>query len=94
MNGLLTDSIAVVAFYCPDIDVPSGPSIFGGRSGMILGLSIPGEHLHIFASQVTLKPVSRQPIIVPVGIEPISHREFERAMEYMLGSELGESRWQ
>lgn len=48
------DSIYIVAFYCPEIEVSGGPSIFNGWPGMILGLSVPEEHLHIFAVDATL----------------------------------------
>lgn len=62
-NGVLNDSIYVVAFYSEEIQVPLGPSIFGGLPGIILGISIPHDNINIFAKNVTLKETT-----VPVGI--------------------------
>ncbi|TCK85092.1 GLPGLI family protein [Albibacterium bauzanense] len=53
-NAIILDSIYVVAFYCPDINVPSGPSIFGGLPGLILGVSLPYDNINIFATEVRL----------------------------------------
>lgn len=54
-NAIILDSIYVVVFYSPDINVPTGPSIFGGLPGLILGVSIPYDNINIFATEVRLE---------------------------------------
>ncbi|TCQ98919.1 GLPGLI family protein [Sphingobacterium sp. JUb20] len=54
-NGVLNDSIYVVAFYSEEIQVPLGPSIFGGLPGIILGISIPHDNINIFAKNILLQ---------------------------------------
>lgn len=49
-NGLLADSIYVVAFYTDEIITKGGPEAFTGLPGMILGLAIPDEHITWFAT--------------------------------------------
>lgn len=53
-NAIILDSIYVVAFYCPDINVSAGPSIFGGLPGLILGVSLPYDNINIFATEIKL----------------------------------------
>lgn len=60
-NGVLNDSIYVVAFYSEEIQVSLGPSIFGGLPGMILGISIPHDNINIFAKNILLKEISVSP---------------------------------
>lgn len=57
-NGILFDSVYVVAFYCPDIPLNGGPSIFGGLPGLILGVSIPQDNINIFAKNLKIGRVS------------------------------------
>ncbi|TJZ61219.1 GLPGLI family protein [Sphingobacterium olei] len=57
-NGLVMDSIYVVAFYTDEIPVSAGPSSFNGLPGMILGLAVPELHYNIFATKVDLTPLS------------------------------------
>jgi len=53
-NAIILDSIYIIAFYCPDINVSAGPSIFSGLPGLILGVSIPYDNINIFATEVRL----------------------------------------
>lgn len=57
-NGIVMDSIYVVAFYTDEIPVSGGPSCFRGLPGMILGLAVPELHYNIFATKVDLTPVN------------------------------------
>lgn len=57
-NGLVMDSIYVVAFYTNEIPIASGPESFSGLPGMILGLAIPSENVNWFATKIIQKPVS------------------------------------
>jgi len=51
-NGIMLDSIYVVAFYTTQIPVPGGPESFNGLPGMILGVALPHENLTWFATKV------------------------------------------
>ena len=57
-NGLLFDSVYVVAFYCPDIPISTGPSVFGGLPGLILGVSLPQDNINIFATKLEPKTLT------------------------------------
>jgi GLPGLI family protein len=63
-NGLMLDSIYVVAFYTDEIHVSGGPESFNGLPGMILGVAVPHENVTWFATKVTDKSVDKK------GIEP------------------------
>jgi GLPGLI family protein len=52
-NGIMLDSIYVVAFYTTQIPVPGGPESFNGLPGMILGVALPHENITWFATKVT-----------------------------------------
>ncbi|WP_437920875.1 GLPGLI family protein [Sphingobacterium sp. LRF_L2] len=58
-NGILLDSIFVVAFYTDEIPLSSGPAVFHGLPGMILGAAVPEQHYSIYATKVELY----QPVI-------------------------------
>lgn len=59
-NGIIQDSIYVVAFFAGQIPVPTGPELIHGLPGLILGVSIPSMNVNIFATNVELSntPVS------------------------------------
>jgi GLPGLI family protein len=61
-NGLVMDSIYVVAFYTDKIPVSGGPESFSGLPGMILEVALPHENLSWKATAVTDSTV---PAIVP-----------------------------
>ena len=52
-NGLMMDSIYVVAFFANQIPVQGGPESFGGLPGMILEVALPHENLIWRATKVT-----------------------------------------
>ena len=54
-NGLIHDSVYVVAFYTTQITPAMGPESFHGLPGMILGLSMPYLHSTWFATKVFLE---------------------------------------
>jgi len=64
-NALIMDSIYVVAFYTDVIVAPGGPESFTGLPGMILGISIPHEHLSWFATKVYAEAVNEKDFITP-----------------------------
>lgn len=51
-NGLVMDSIYVVAFFSEEIVPSGGPESFSGLPGMILGVALPHENVTWFATKV------------------------------------------
>jgi GLPGLI family protein len=51
-NGLILDSVYVVAFYTDKIPVSGGPESFSGLPGMILEVALPHENLSWRATKV------------------------------------------
>lgn len=51
--GTIYDSVVVVAFYCDQIAVSTGPENFNGLPGAILGMAIPRMWTTWFATKVT-----------------------------------------
>jgi GLPGLI family protein len=65
-NAIIMDSIYVVAFYSDEILTTSGPESFSGLPGMILGVSLPHEHVSWFATKVEAIPVPDSQLAPPV----------------------------
>lgn len=65
-NAMIMDSIYVVAFYTDEILTSGGPESFSGLPGMILGISLPHEHVSWFASKVEAVPVTDSQLVPPV----------------------------
>lgn len=55
-NGVIMDSIYVVAFFTGEIPVQAGPESFLGLPGMILGVALPYENVSWFATKIDLMP--------------------------------------
>ncbi len=55
-NGVIQDSVYVVAFFTDKIWVSGGPESFSGLPGMILKLALPHEHITWTATKVTEEP--------------------------------------
>lgn len=64
-NAIIMDSIYVVAFYTDEILTGSGPESFTGLPGMILGVSLPHQHISWFATKVEGIPVAESQIEPP-----------------------------
>ncbi|MBS1664969.1 MAG: GLPGLI family protein, partial [Bacteroidetes bacterium] len=58
--------IYVVAFYTDEILTSGGPESFTGLPGMILGVSLPHEHISWFATKVEGAPVADSQLNPPV----------------------------
>lgn len=70
-NGLIMDSIYVVAFYAEQILPSGGPESFSGLPGMILGVALPHENVTWFATKVETQA------IVPPAPAPVPRRAKE-----------------
>lgn len=64
--GLIFDSVYVVAFYAPEIIPQSGPELFTGLPGMILGLAIPRYYTTWFATKLEVANIDESVIRPPV----------------------------
>jgi GLPGLI family protein len=65
-NAIVMDSIYVVAFYTDEILTGGGPESFTGLPGMILGVSLPHQHISWFATKVEAVPVAEGQVDPPV----------------------------
>jgi GLPGLI family protein len=74
-NGLILDSIYVVAFYSDVIPVAGGPESFNGLPGMILGVALPHENVTWFATKVTDTPIEDKALTPPKKGKPVNSKE-------------------
>lgn len=65
-NAIIMDSIYVVAFYTDEILATGGPESFSGLPGMILGVSLPHQHVSWFATKVDAIPIGASQVAAPV----------------------------
>ncbi len=75
-NGIMLDSIYVVAFYTTQIPVPGGPESFNGLPGMILGVALPHENITWFATKVTDTTLPDNIIVPPKKGKKIDNKAF------------------
>jgi len=64
-NGIMMDSIYVVAFYTEKIHISGGPESFNGLPGMILEVAVPHENIIWVATKVTDMPIVANAIQEP-----------------------------
>ena len=53
-NGIIQDSIYVVAFFAGQIPISGGPELIHGLPGLILGISVPSLNINMFATKVEI----------------------------------------
>lgn len=75
-NGLILDSIYVVAFYTEEIPVSGGPESFNGLPGMILGVALPHENVTWFATKVTEQPIDEKSLTAPKKGKAATNKSF------------------
>jgi len=91
-NGLMMDSIYVVAFYTDMIPVSSGPESFSGLPGMILGVALPYENITWFANKVTEKPISDNNIAPPIKGKPVNNLSLEAILSDLFKGQTSASK--
>jgi GLPGLI family protein len=74
-NGLVLDSVYVVAFYAEDIHVSGGPESFNGLPGMMLQVVLPHENVSWIATDVNLTPVDDKKLTPPTNGTPINYKK-------------------
>src|SRR5690606_25478053 len=72
-NGLMMDSIYVVAFYTDMIPVNIRPKSVSGLPGMILGGALAYENKTWFANKVSEKTVYNNNIAPPIKGKPVNN---------------------
>ena len=74
-NGIMLDSVYVVAYYTDKIWMSSGPESFAGLPGMILKVALP--HLNIIwtATKVSVENVSPATIIPPKKGDVVNNKQ-------------------
>jgi len=73
-NGLILDSVYVVAFYTNDIHIPGGPESFSGLPGMILEVALPHDNVIWRAVKVNEAPVTA--IVPPKKGKAVTNKQF------------------
>ncbi len=74
-NGLILDSVYVVAFYTDNISISGGPESFNGLPGMILQVAIPHENVSWIATKVEEVNLPSNSIVPPAGGKTINYKE-------------------
>jgi GLPGLI family protein len=86
-NGLILDSIYVVAFYADEIIPSGGPESFSGLPGMILGIALPHENVTWFATKVEIdKPLPTNPMQIPRRAKEVTRQEYEDNLKKVMKS--------
>lgn len=80
-NALIMDSIYVVAFYTDDIVASGGPESFNGLPGMILGISLPHQHVTWFATKVSAAPVTAGQLRVPSKGKKVTNSSLKESLK-------------
>ena len=79
-NGIMMDSIYVVAFYTEKIHVSGGPESFNGLPGMILEVAVPHENMIWVATKVTDVPIADNAIQQPKKGKPTTNAGLKTAL--------------
>ena len=74
-NGLIQDSVYVVAFYTDKIWMSSGPESFSGLPGMILKVALPYENVIWTATKVVTDPLPTTAIIAPAKGTAVNRKQ-------------------
>jgi GLPGLI family protein len=83
-NALIMDSVYVVAFYTDEILTSGGPESFTGLPGMILGVSLPHEHISWFATRVEAVTVPEAQVAAPVKGKKVNNAGMLAAIQRSL----------
>jgi len=85
-NGIMLDSIYVVAFYTDKITVPGGPESFGGLPGMILQLALPHENVSWIAKTVDVNQVPPPTLVPAKKAKVITYKELSNTLKTVMKS--------
>jgi GLPGLI family protein len=83
-NAIIMDSIYVVAFYTDEILATGGPESFTGLPGMILGVSLPHQHVSWFATKVEAVPIAETQVAPPVKGKKVDNAKLKETVRASL----------
>lgn len=84
-NGVVLDSVYVVAFYTDQIPISVGPGTIHGLPGMIMGLVIPEQHYNIYASKVSVAAPEIKAVTGKKKDKPMTRIEVRQTFKDLLG---------
>ncbi len=84
-NAIIMDSIYVVAFYTDEILTTGGPESFTGLPGMILGVSLPHQHITWFATKVQAAKIDDTAITAPQKGKKVTNPALRSTLQASLG---------
>jgi GLPGLI family protein len=80
-NGLMMDSVYVVAFYTDKIPVSGGPESFSGLPGMILEVALPHENVIWRTTKVTDIQLAATAIVPPKKGKPVNNKQLAEVLK-------------
>jgi Protein of unknown function (Porph_ging). len=85
-EGIILDSVYVIAFYTDQITVSGGPFSFCNLPGMILGIAIPRLNVSCFATKLELIEPETTKLVPPSGkrTKPVNYKDLEAALKNAL----------
>lgn len=85
-NGVVLDSVYVVAFYTDQIPASGGPGTIHGLPGMILGFVVPEQHFNIYAKTVETNTPTLKPVEAGRRETPMTREQFLNQMRTTFGN--------
>jgi GLPGLI family protein len=85
-NGIVLDSIYVVAFYADKIPVSGGPERFSGLPGMILEVALPHENITWYATKVVDTQIPINSIKPPQKGKALNIQQFNEILQPIIKS--------
>ncbi len=73
------DTVAIEAWFTPEIPVPAGPELYGGLPGLILVLNLDEDRITYTATSIDLE--STPEVVRPTNGDEVSAEEFARIAE-------------
>lgn len=92
-NGVVLDSVYVVAFYTDQIPVSAGPGTIHGLPGMILGLVVPEQHYNIYATKVNVGQPEIKPVTGKKKDKPMTRKELYTTFKDVVGRWMTDSQF-
>jgi GLPGLI family protein len=80
-NGVMLDSIYIVAFYTDKIWMSGGPESFSGLPGMILKVALPHFNVTWTATKVTLENVPPEKIVAPKKGDIVNNKQLAEKLK-------------
>ncbi len=84
-NGVVLDSVYVVAFYTDQIPISAGPGAVHGLPGMILGLVVPEQHYNVYATKVNVGQPEIKAVTGKKKDKPMTRKEVQTTFKDILG---------